>query len=399
MVDFTEIITFLNKSEAHSISAFAPLQKNILTFAKGIPILGFTIFFIYNYLFKLFGATKMIDFHIDKLMVMALIMVFFKAYTTIMPEVQNILKKPRTEMLKAMNAGAQGIAKELDDIETKAIKAEQEARDRFDDKNLAGKAMDIGSGIAKVPKQIILSIYSLILIIGIAVFYSILIIQICMSIWGSSLMVALGPLAFGLQFIPAYSGILANYFKNLLAVNIIGAACAGFGAGLFELDIMDYLFRVIIEANIAVHTETTVGIDIMPLITIIILSYLAASIPSFVDKVINTSAGGAFSGAMSGGAVLGAAIGMAKAQSMKATGAAAGGAMNIAKDVLLGTSEKQDKENQSNKRKGGLISQMGDQFKSADDIGKDIGKGGAQIVDGVKQAAKKISNNNNPPIT
>jgi hypothetical protein len=44
---------------------------------------------------------------------------------------------------------------------------------------------------------------------------------------------------------------------------------------------------------------------------------LAGSIPSFVDKVINTSAGGAFTGAMTGAAMMGAATNLIQLGSMK----------------------------------------------------------------------------------
>lgn len=338
MEDLTEVIGFINNSHQLAVEAFAPLKAVMFQFSMGIPALGFAIYFIYNYLFKLFGTTKMIDLHVDKLMVYALLMSFMLGYNELMNQVDFIFKIPQKTMFNVMSSQASTMYVKIEKFQKEALEKEIEARKRYEVLGVNDQIIETSKALARLPQKIGLLVYALVLIFAVAVFIAIILLQITMGLWGAQLMIALGSLAFGLQFIPAYSGILANYFKNLLAVNIVVATVAGFGAAAFQLKIFDYIFNLLTDITVSMYSENQeLSFDVLPIIILIILCYLAGSIPSFVDKVINTSAGGAFSGAMTGAALMGAATSMAKAGSMQSihTGSSLVGS-GIEKGVSIG---------------------------------------------------------------
>jgi hypothetical protein len=373
--DFTEVISFINNSSTEANSAFTGLKTIMIDYGKSLALLGITMYILYNYILKQFGATKMVDLNIDKLAVMCIIIVYFHAYDTTMGGLKKVFEYPRKEMLGQLNSSAQSMYGKIETMQKKKIEEEKSAEKRYRDGDIFKKLSDGGEAIARLPKLLMLGLYSILLMLCIAILLAIILIQILMSIWGAELMIALGPIAFGMQFIPAYSGALANYLKNLFSVYLIGAVVAAFGVAIFKLNIMDYIFQILVEVSMQQYSENpSLSFDIMPLITLIILMYLAAAIPSFVDKVVNSSAGGAFSGAMSGGAMLGSAMMMAKAGTGSAVGSTLSAGASVGGSLL-----------DAGKKMGGGLKDIA---SALDDVSSN------KVSSTISSAKDAISNNN-----
>lgn len=398
--DFTEVINFINNSSNEATTAFAGLKDIMITYGKSLALLGIIMYILYNYILKQFGATKMVDLNIDKLAVMCIIIVYFHAYDGTMNALKKVFEYPRKEMLGQLNSSAQSMYGKIEKMQEQKIKDEKDAESKYKNSDFVDQMVDSGKAIARMPKLIMLGLYSILLMLCIAILIAVILIQILMSIWGAELMIALGPIAFGMQFIPAYSGVLANYLKNLFPVYLIGAAVSAFGVAIFKLNIMDYIFKILIEVSMQQYSDNpSLSFDIMPLITLIILMYLAVSIPSFVDKVVNSSAGGAFSGAMSGGAMLGSAMTMAKAATGSATSSTASVGAN-AVGSLLDTGKKVGGglkdvagalDDASNNKVSGIVNNLSEKMqnnnplstKNVEGFGEKLGKGIAEKLDNI----------------
>lgn len=356
-----ELILFINNMGDNARTTFAPITESLKTISYFFPAFGMIIFVLNNFLIQQFKM-KMIDFNIDKLVVFMILFAFYSQGQTLVKSLDDLVFKiPAKSALKDLSSSASSFSQKYENYNKQLIAKKEQVRSNFEAKNESSflGLEKLGLEMKIMFKDIKIFFYQLFLLLICAVFIIAILIQMVFSIYGAELMIALFPIAFGLQFIPFYSGSLANYFKNLLALRIITAVVAALASSMFKLNLIDTLYQSMINSLDAMYSNGDKGmeIDIFPLITLGIMILMVGVIPSIVDKALNATASGALSGTMTGAAFAGAATGMAMSTVKDIAKGGAKGADKLEKNVT-NAGEKtalglKNIENSLDKKKGG----------------------------------------------
>lgn len=350
-----ELIPFISQSDKLFNDFFKPLFDSMYSFGRGFIALGLFLFFMFNVAVRYIQGNG--NFGLEKLYPYLVLIVMYSNLGDVIKTVDNIVKLPGRSALTTLGTVSQTeftkltskewSLKQNDEVK-RIIKEEEKKRaDALSNKTTLEKldaaVGNFGTALATnlTTAAINLILFLINFILSIALICAVL-LMVVSSNMASNLMIALLPLAFGLQFLPFFSGTLTGWLKNFIAFRMWATVSAYFAIGMFNSGLMNKVISNLDNSLMSLSAITSgvvmpFKIDIVTPILLIIYIYTLKLVPSVIDKALNTSSGGAAGGMMGAAALAGGTVAAGKAATMSTGGKiisiAAGGAKNIASQL------------------------------------------------------------------
>lgn len=347
-----ELIPYIAQSDKLFNEFFKPLFDSMYTFGRGFIVLGLFLFFMFNVATRYLQGNG--SFGLEKLYPYLVLIVMYSNLGDIVKTVDNIVKYPSRSALTTLGTVSQTELTKLTSKEwsikqneevKRIVKAEEKKKiDEMSDKSMLEKIDSAvgdfaGSFVTNLTNAAINLIFFLINFVLSIILICAVLLMVVSSNMASNLMIALLPLAFGLQFLPFFSGTLTGWLKNFIAFRMWATVSAYFAIGMFNSGIMNKVISNLDNCLMSLSAipsgvSMPFKIDIVTPILLIIYIYTLKLIPSVIDKAINTSAGGAAGGMMGAAAVAGGTVAMAKGAAGGLASKVGGAALTKGSDII-----------------------------------------------------------------
>lgn len=339
-----KVLTLLLEFEGTIDSAFSPYIVEIQAWITAIIAIAFLLYMIFTVILPMMSGRA---FDLSKLMVMLVLYGMFKMYPTLIKSVDNFFQIPAdSAMMDVKNE-----MKSINLILTKPTTNPNPVN-----------IMNIPSATLNAIQQIPMSLYMIVIIVGLYVLFAIVVLIKLASVVAANVIMVLGTIPFALSFLPGFSGGIPSVIKNLLAVRLWPFVSALIFKVIVKIGVLSAIIEQADKLNQMQLDPSKLqswDYDMSAIILLIVAMFLLIMTPKFVDLALNVSTsagGGSLIGASSmvgGISSLGSSTVMTSIQS--AMGMGDGGQQKTQNEILTDISKGIDNLNKksSNTNTGG----------------------------------------------